>query len=338
MNGLTRAVNFINHIVLLLDASGSMQDIKAEVCKAADGAIAHLAQRSRELEQETRISVYMFSGRGQCECLIFDKDVLRLPSIASLYKVGGQTALIDATIKAIDDLSKTCVLYGDHSFLIYVLTDGEENCSRHDSGDLKRKLQQLPENWTLAAFVPNAVGVSEAKKFGFPAENVQVWQASGSGVKEVGEVIRRTNDAYMQYRSTGQRGFKNLFKLDKQLDMRHVQKALTELHFGQYRIFDVKVDEAIAPFIERALNRPYKLGEAFYELMKPETVQATKDVVIKNRKTHKLYKGPDARHLLGLPDHDVKVAPADLVDWQIFVQSTSVNRKLIGGTSVVVLS
>ena len=338
MNGLTQIKNFINHIVLLLDASGSMQDIRNEVCKAADGAIQHLAQRSRELDQETRISVYMFSGRGQCECLIFDKDVLRLPSIASLYKVGGQTALIDATIKVIDDLAKTNVLYGDHSFLIYVLTDGEENSSRYDAGDLNRKLKQLPDNWTLAAFVPNQTGVHEAKKFGFPAENVAVWTTSGAGMKEVGEVIRRTNDAYMQYRQTGARGFKNLFKLDKQLDLRHVQQNLTELHFGQYRIFNVDRDEAIAPFIERELKRPYRLGEAFYELMKPETVQPQKDVVIKHRKTHKLYKGANARQLLGLPDHEIRVAPADMPDWQIFVQSTSVNRKLIGGTSVVVLS
>lgn len=41
--------------------------------------------------------------------------------------------------------------------------------------------------------------------------------------------------------------------------------------------------------------------------------------------------------MLGLPDFEVKVNPASYGQYDIFVQSTSVNRKLIKGTKLLVL-
>jgi hypothetical protein len=136
---MSKIENIINHIVLVLDASLSMDSVSEQLVKVADNQIKYLAQRSKELDQETRITVYTFNTTGyysgfnkqRIECLIYDKDVLRVPSIASLYKADGATPLIDATILALDDLAMTPEKYGDHSFLVYVLTDGQENASRN---------------------------------------------------------------------------------------------------------------------------------------------------------------------------------------------------------------
>src|SRR5690349_14651809 len=119
--------NYVNHVALALDASGSMAvSGKARaLVTVADGLIEYLAARSKELNQETRVTVYTFDER--VKCAIYDKDVLRLPSIADFYKIGGMTALLDATLLAIDDLRLTPQKYGDHAFLTYVLTDGKNN-------------------------------------------------------------------------------------------------------------------------------------------------------------------------------------------------------------------
>jgi uncharacterized protein YegL len=335
----TPVKNVINHIVLLLDASGSMEAIRREVVKVADQEIQHLAQQSQKLDQETRVTVYTFASRGQFQCLVFDKDVLRLPSIATLYRADGNTALIDATLAAISELKQTCTLHGDHSFLIYVLTDGQENHSVAKGPQLAQAITALPENWTLAAFVPNKQGMQYATQFGFPANNVAIWTGDAKGMNDVGDIMRSATANYMTARSLGQRGTKNLFQLSTAgLKPADVKATLTELHFGQYRLVPVALDCPIAEFVEGVTNRPYKLGEAYYELMKPETIQATKNVVIKHRKTHKLYQGKEAREVLSLPAYDVRVNPESSPEWQIFVQSTSVNRKLIGGTSLVILS
>ena len=102
----TKIENIINHIVLVLDASTSMTHLSSELIKVADNQIAHLAIRSKELDQETRITVYSFASSGydwrtpKIDCLVYDKDVLRMPSIAQVYQAKGNTPLIDATIVA----------------------------------------------------------------------------------------------------------------------------------------------------------------------------------------------------------------------------------------------
>lgn len=329
--------NYINHIALLIDSSASMGGLADQVVKVADAQIEHLARRSKELDQETRITVYVFSDRT--ECLIYDKDVLRMPSLKGKFKTGGNTALIDASMKAIDDLSQTPELYGDHAFLAYVLTDGEENCSRARSGDLAKKINGLKDNWTVAVFVPNQNGKFEAKKFGFPADNIAIWDTTAKGFSEVGEQIRVTTDAFMVARSSGVRGSKNLFNVDVSgLSKQAVTKTLAKLHPGQYRMAEVKAKTQIAPFVEALTKRAYRSGEAFYQLSKPEKIQPDKAVALFDTKSHSVYTGAEARGLLGLPDYEVKVSPTSHPDFLIFVQSTSVNRNLVPGTNLLILS
>jgi len=338
---MNHSQNFINHIALVIDESGSMQHLAKEVVKVADNQIAYLAKRSKELDQETRATVYTFDTRDNIKCVFYDKDVLRMPSLQGLYQPRAQTALIDATLKAIDDLSKTPELYGDHAFLVYVLTDGEENNSLSMPSKLARRISSLKDNWTVAAFVPNQNGKFEAKKFGFPADNVAIWDTTARGLSEVGETIRRATDAFMGGRASGVRGYKNLFNLGDAVaavTKQDVAAALPKLHPGQYRMFDVKREGQISQFVEKQTGRPYRLGEAYYQLSKPEKVQAQKALALLDKKSHSVFVGLEARRLLGLPDHEVKVTPASHPELEIFVQSTSVNRKLIPGTRLLLIS
>lgn len=331
--------NYINHIALVLDASTSMRGHADNLVRVADTQIAHLAKRSKELDQETRVSIYTFAGRGTTKCLVYDKDVLRLPSIKGLYKVGGNTALIDATLKSFDDLKLTPELYGDHAFLVYVLTDGENNDSAASSRTLEQRFQQLPENWTVAVFVPNQRGVFEAKSFGFPAGNIEVWDTtSEKGVEEVGQRINRVTDSYMTMRSTGIRGSRNLFNLDAtKLDTSRMQSLDQHLP-GQFRMLPVTAEDQIAPFVERHVQRPYRLGEAFYQLTKPVDVQPQKKLALFEKGKFRVHTGDGVRKMLGLPDYTVKVNPVAHPKFDIFIQSTSVNRKLVPGTNVLLLS
>lgn len=333
------AANYINHIALVLDGSGSMDHLVRDVITVADQQIAHLAQRSKELDQETRVTVYTFEGPGQIHCLIYDKDVLRLPSIKGMYRAVGGTPLIDATLKAIEDLEKTPELYGEHAFLIYVLTDGAENASKARPDALSAKLAKLPDHWTLACFVPGAVGLSEAKRFGFPKDNIAVWDTSTTGVKEIGETIRRVTDSYMTARASGVRGYKNLFQMDTaKLTKAAVARKLERLHFGQYRLWDVPRDQRIDAFVESQTGRAYKLGEAFYQLTVPVKVQPQKEIAIYDKTDRAVYRGKEARQLLGMPNYEVKVSPNQHPNYDVFIQSTSNNRKLLGGQKVMVLS
>lgn len=327
---------YINHVGLVVDRSVSMQGLANSTVQVADLQMKHLADHSQAVDQETRATVYQFGS--DVECLFYDKDVLRLPSIKGLYRVRGNTALIDATLKAIDDLEKTATLYGDHAFLLYILTDGMENESRHTAFDLKSKLSRLPDNWTLAVFVPDARGVHYAKQLGFAPGNIQIWNPSEQGIREVGETIKRTTQSYMHMRTTGQRSTTGLFNLSTEnLTPQAVRGNLLPVPNDRFDRLTAGYEEQIRDFVERITGQKYRVGSAFYELVKPEKVQASKQVMVRDTMNGRVYSGHEARTILGLPPYEVKVAPSDHPNYDIFVQSTSVNRKLVPGQEVIVV-
>lgn len=327
--------HYINHVVLVVDRSGSMSHLSKKVVDVFDYELNNLKRRSVELKQETRISIYLFSH--EVECLVYDMDVMRFESLKNYYRIGGNTALMDATGLAVEEMKRLPEIHGDHAFLLYVLTDGEENDSRRvNMSSLRNTLNQLPDNWTTVCLVPDLHGVAEAKKFGFPPANVQIWSTDERGVESVGKEFRSAMDSYMTMRSTGVRGTKNFFSLDlSALKSSDVTNALTEINPRDFMLLPVFKTEEIRSFVE-GCGVNYVIGDAFYELMKTETIQDHKDIFVQNRHSGKVYGGTQARGILGLPRYTVRVNPKSHDNWKIFVQSTSVNRKLIPGTCLLV--
>jgi len=105
---------------------------------------------------------------------------------------------------------------------------------------------------------------------------------------------------------------------------------------GRFQVLSVDRDMPIKAFAE-SQGVEFKQGRGFYELTKPVLVQGTKEIVLMSRRTGDLFTGPKAREMLGLPlhDEDVKLRPTHLDEYFVFIQSTSVNRRLIGGTRLL---
>lgn len=328
----------INHVVFVVDESSSMGTHRNDVVKVVDQQVAHLARRSQELDQETRVSVYTF-GTQVPDPIFYDKDVLRLPSIAQHYQPSGMTALIDATVKSLDDLAQTAQLYGDHAFLVFVVTDGEENASRYNSSyDLQAKLKSLPPEWTVAVLVPNMFGKHAAQDDGFAPENIAIWDPNSTkGVEAAGRVVQQATEDWMVGRARGVRGTNALFSTGADaVNRQTVQSNLTPMNPRDYDVIPVHREDYIRPYVEsRGLH--YTIGKAYYQLTKTERIQAGKEVAIREKRTGKFYTGRAARDLLGLPAMEVKVKPDYNPEYDVFVQSTSVNRKLVMNTDLLVL-
>lgn len=326
--------NYINHYVLVVDESWSMHYLKKTVVEVVDSLNKHLAEKSQDLNQETRLSVYAFNSRGTERCLVWDIDVLRMPSINGMYEPAGNTALLDCTLLAIQDLKTVPQKYGDHSFIIYVITDGQENNS-FNRYNFKPEVDSLPDNWTLGVFVPDNRAVKEAGQWGFPKDNIQIWNpASAKGLEDVGSVLRSTSTQLMQSRKAGIRGTKSLFKLNT-VTTSEIKANLTPLGHSEYLVLAVSADDRIDNFVNRRTGKPYQLGKAYYQLTKTETIQPQKSIALLSE--GRIYVGAAARQMLGLPNEHVKVNPSDHTNYTIFVQSTSLNRKLLQGTNLLVL-
>lgn len=333
--GMKIQQNPIQHVALVLDASPSMQHLVDTVIAVADDQIKFLAQRSQELDLETRVTVYMFADPDMIYCLFYEKDVLRLPSLKGLYRwMGRSTALIDATMRSQLDLQKTATLYGEHAFLTFVLTDGEENSSREYSrSSLAKLLKEEPDNFTVAIMVPDQRSKIRCHDLGFGRDNVAVWDTtSKAGLEEAGRVIRDATNTYMTNLSQGVTN-KGVFNMSTATVNHKTVTKLKEL--SGFRVEKVKDPAVIRPFVE-GLGLPFIQGNYFFLLAKREKVGPQKEVIIRHKISGKLYGGKEARALLGLPDHEVSVKPEPNGEYDVFVQSTSLNRNLLPGHELLI--
>jgi len=111
-------------------------------------------------------------------------------------------------------------------------------------------------------------------------------------------------------------------------------EKLHEVSDKKYEVLEVKKDCSIKQFVEKHKLK-FEKGRGFYQFTKTELVQEKKEIVIQDTNTGDFYEGSYARKLLGLkPGERKKVNPAKegYEDYNIYIQSTSYNRKLKGGT------
>jgi hypothetical protein len=101
---------------------------------------------------------------------------------------------------------------------------------------------------------------------------------------------------------------------------------------GRFQVLDVDKDMPIQKFCSSE-GLAFKTGRGFYEFTKSETVQGYKEVILMEKDTGDLFEGNKAKSMIGLtPGVTERLKPAALDKYAVFVQSTSNNRKLIGGT------
>lgn len=344
--------NLINHITIILDRSGSMDIHENTVVAVTDQQVALLAENSTLLNQETRITMAMFASPPYMDGKIldvpvYDTDVLRAPSLKGLYKPHGGTALCEAVLATIDHLKAIPETFGDHSHLVMLITDSRENAS---SGDARQRMpgvmKKLPDNWTFAAFVPSASAKWNLQSLGIPVGNIEIWDAtSKQGVEDIGVAMAAAIPAYMESRAGGMRSTDALFSLGSMAAPKaeQVKAQLTPLTRGSYFFLDVSVDEypagvRIDEFVTAKTGLPYNPGMALYQMMKRERIQDHKKVAVELLSDQSVYMGPAARQMLGLPERgEVRVSPGSFKGYAVFIQSTSMNRKLLGGTRLLVM-
>lgn len=113
---------------------------------------------------------------------------------------------------------------------------------------------------------------------------------------------------------------------------RYAPTSLKAVHPARFQVLYVPRDSTIMGFVEDN-GLEFKKGRGFYELTKTVKVQHHKEIILQDRKSGDFFTGEPARDLLGLPHgEDAKLKPLDLDKYKVFIQSTSVNRKLLGDT------
>lgn len=173
----------LTEIVFILDASGSMQPLRADTI----GGFNSLIEKQKKEDGEALISAVTFSDSSR---VIYDR--VPLSEIESLdeekYCPAGSTALFDAVgsaVKHIGNIHKYARKEDIPEKTLFVITtDGMENASRHYSGAEVRKIvkrQQEKYGWEFLFLGANIDAASAAEDIGISSGRAANYEATADG-------------------------------------------------------------------------------------------------------------------------------------------------------------
>lgn len=326
----------ITHVALLVDNSGSMGGIMA---KAREMALAQYnAITTEAAKTNQRISFDLWSIDSTPKHLAHSEPgtqgSVAVHSAINRMVAGGATPLFLTARMAAETIEARGVKEnrGDAVMLI-IVTDGQATDGGGDDHRRAKFYFTKPDVWSTAVVGPASVIAGLAGTI--PRDNLLVWDGTGEDLDRATNVMTNASVGYLSSRTRGATFSTNYFTAN--LPSENVVKAtLANCYPVQVKSVKVEAEEPIADKVVRWTRKPYALGEAFYQLTKPERIQPEKEVLIREKGQKIYYGGPNARALLGLAKEPAKVTPGNFGNYDIFVQSTSVNRKLVRGTDLLV--
>lgn len=340
-----------NYIGFINDHSGSMGHIAMAAMKDYNINITAVKDAATREMLDTVVSVvgvgigkptnekspyFHHDGYG-CERQVMVSNPHVLKPITK-WRADGGTPLYDGIgnmielLDALPDVNKE-----DVSMLVMVTTDGKESHSftyNTESISALIKERQATGRWTFVFRVPKGEE-HRIRNLGVPPDNIQIWDTTTKGMEASTAINTAAMDGYFAARSAGKKSSGSFYADASKVDT----SALKELDPKKISLYVVRDDQNAMWIRDFILTHrtEYLKGSAFYQLTKTEArVSHTKMIVIRDRATGKMYSGPEARKMIGLPDgRNARLHPGDHKEYDLFIQSESFNRHLVAGTGVL---
>lgn len=336
-----------NYIGFSRDHSASMRSIAKAAAVDYNDNIGAIKEAAIANQQDTIVSVVK-CGVGSpalVQVEVANSSVHALQPLDPLqYNANGSsTPLFDSVGELIEMFEKVPDAKDETvSFLIMVITDGEENSSRRwSSQSLSQKMKQLQatDRWTFVFRVPRGAK-RQMMAFGIPEGNILEWDQTQQGVEVATQATRSAFTGYFSDRAKGATKTETFYTNMNNVSASTIKATLTDIstEVSLWPVMPSEDGKAVREFCESRLGaNPMLKGAAFYELTKLEKkVQDYKMICVRDKKTNEIFSGAAARDILGLPHvGDVKLAPGAHGNYDVFIQSTSVNRKVPAGSTVL---
>ena len=185
--------NDLTEIAYVLDRSGSMQSLASD----AIGGFNSFLSSQKALEGRANFTLVLFDH----EYLVIHKsmDLRQVPDLdARTYVPRGQTALLDAVGRTIDDLGAHLAGIPESQrpakVIVAIFTDGLENASRVFTTEklaASIKHQQEKYGWEFLFLAANQDAIATAATIAIPAAQAMNFAASPLGVRESHENLNQ---------------------------------------------------------------------------------------------------------------------------------------------------
>ena len=179
------------HIICVLDRSGSMGGLAAEVITNFN----HFLKEQQELEGKAKLTLVLFDN--QYDVIYDEVDLQKVkPLTSKVYFARGMTAMNDAVGKILTDKQSK------KNAIVLIHTDGHENASREFTAkSIKALVKKLNRKWEFIFVGANIDAMTTNEAYGF----THTLQSHGNDFG-VANSYAAFNNTTANYRSAGMAG------------------------------------------------------------------------------------------------------------------------------------
>ncbi len=323
------------HAIACVDRSGSIQTSRLtdDVINVVNAWQTRIQVNAAKTPSRITLITFASDVKVPVECQ--DPSQMQLLNRTN-YDPDGGTGIFNA-IKVAIESAKRFMKKTDIA-VVNIFTDGLNNVDNHTVPLIVREMKGLIElgNWTFTFQMPEKYINDFISRWGIDPGNVAPWETTKAGTQAMQEQTTSGLDGFYDAVRSGKRQLRDYFTVDLKALKKADLNKLKDLS-KQFKSYTVTKEMEIKDFVESKTGKGYVKGSAFYTLMKKEKIQKSKEVMIYDNRTGRLYGGPEARDIVGLPaDKDQWVLPGNMGDFILYVKSTSVNRALVRGTRVLI--
>lgn len=175
------------HISILLDRSGSMEQIKDDII----GGFNQFLEEQRRETGQARLTLIQFDGQDPFEILTDGVTLGSVPKLdPSRYQPRGNTPLYDGIGRMVSRIDGVIASRADNGMpiedqVVMIITDGLENSSVEQDRDSVWKMidERRERTWTFVFLGANQDAYAEGNKLGVAAGSTQDWDADALGTK-----------------------------------------------------------------------------------------------------------------------------------------------------------
>lgn len=196
------------HFYVLLDRSGSMESMRADVI----GGFNNLLAEQRADGPDARLSVVQFDSQDPHEVVVDAERITRVPPLSDrTFVPRGGTPLLDATgrlvtLASVREQQRASLGKRPEVITVITITDGHENQSREFSRrDIVRLVKEKEAHgWSFAYLGANLDAYGEAGGIGYDTRSTMAFAPDGAGAGEAFSNLSRAMTARRAKLRTGQ--------------------------------------------------------------------------------------------------------------------------------------
>jgi hypothetical protein len=210
-----------NYIAFVMDHSGSMLDVREQSRTNFNEKLRHIKESMSE--QNNYVTLIEFDGIIQEK---YANVLIDYVEELKTYWIGGMTALYDSIMTAISIIEASMPEDGDNAALINIITDGYENSSTENKGEVgrlrvKKRIEELQSTgkWTFVFMgADQDVLETAVEGLGINAGNTFSYTNDSEGLSDTLYKYKASINSYSESRTRGVMSTVNFFDGGKSND------------------------------------------------------------------------------------------------------------------------